>query len=251
MKRLLIGIGIIVCIVVPSIRLFLGWPYRHPTGSMETTILAGDFLLGEKLTYRLRPPKQGELVIFSDPTHIYSSSFLINAIEQLFAHKWLKRIIGVPGDHIKGVIEDGKPVVYRNQKKLDESSYVNQYPLILIREKPMHELGRKGHHQDLVYRSFDPQSSWDTQPFYAINPELIVRNPETGEPREILEPHTPRPNGSDIYDVTLEDNEYWVMGDNRVVSGDSRDWGPLSGSLIQGRVMYTLWSAKPSRKKGV
>ena len=47
----------------------------------------------------------------------------------------LSGVIGVPGDHIKGVIEDGKPVVYVNGKKLDEQAYINKYPLILVMEK--------------------------------------------------------------------------------------------------------------------
>ncbi len=41
--------------------------------------------------------------------------------------------------------------------------------------------------------------------------------------------------------ITLKDNEYFVMGDNRNNSSDSRYWGPLSGNLIKGRPLVRLW----------
>ena len=46
----------------------------------------------------------------------------------------------------------------------------------------------------------------------------------------------------DIFDVVLGPNEYWVMGDNRLGSHDSRVWGPLHGSLIHGKIVWCLWS---------
>jgi signal peptidase I len=46
---------------------------------------------------------------------------------------------------------------------------------------------------------------------------------------------------SDMIDVTLEDDEYFVLGDNRFSSSDSRIWGPLKADLIVGRAYARLY----------
>ena len=41
--------------------------------------------------------------------------------------------------------------------------------------------------------------------------------------------------------VKLDSNEYFVLGDNRLRSSDSRRWGPLNISLITGKVFFHAW----------
>ena len=40
----------------------------------------------------------------------------------------------------------------------------------------------------------------------------------------------------------LGENQYWLMGDNRLNSGDSRMFGPVDGRLIHGRILFRIWS---------
>lgn len=238
--------------------------YQVPTGSMETTMLVGERFFADKLSYWFSKPKQGDIIAFNDPLFPYSENIFKRIFQEYVwgPSNWTKRVIGVPGDHIKGVIEDGKPVVYRNGERLQET-YINQYPLIYvwkIDEAEIVDQLRRGVGYEyvaelVVPKSYDPKKPFNEQPFYNINPHRVVRG-DNGEPR-LLEPGTPiRPGkefgslpedsnywtGSDVFNVHLGPNEYWVMGDNRLGSKDSRYFGPLDGRLIHGKILFRIWS---------
>ena len=219
--------------------------YQVPTGSMETTLLVGERFFADKLSYWFRKPQRGEIIAFNEPRYPYSTNSTVNLWQRYASwniSNWTKRIIGIPGDTVKGVIEEGHPVVYVNGKKLDESSYINKYPLILVWKYLPYEHNRYSQERAYDSRSFDPALPWDKQPFYRIDPHLIILNPQTMEPQTILQPGTPVHSGADIFDITLGENQYWVMGDNRLGSSDSRDWGILDGKLIHGRIVFRIWS---------
>ncbi len=247
--------------IVFLIRTFGFGLYQVPTGSMETTMLVGERFFADKLTPYFSSVKRGEIIAFNDPLFSYSK----NKIGRLFQEyvwgpsNWTKRVIGIPGDRIRGTIEDGKPVIYLNGKKLDEP-YVNKYPLIRVWKidpKDISAYLKKGGSEriwDLICpKSFDPHLSLNKQPFYIIKEDRIVTD---GEGRSVVYPGTPiRPaeekerevgqnywSGSDEFYVELEEGQYWVMGDNRLGSKDSRWFGPLDGRLIHGRILYRIWS---------
>jgi len=219
--------------------------YQVPTGSMETTLLVGERFFADKATYWFRGPRRGEIIAFNEPNKTYSKNtfkYLWETYVSMGTQNWTKRVIGIPGDQVKGIIEDGHPVVYLNGKKLDESGYVNKYPLISLWVRPPYEQGRAQYQRQVDNRSYVPGIPYDKQPFYRINPELIIRDPETGDPLPLIYPATPMPSGDDIFDRILGENQYWVMGDNRLGSGDSRAWGPLDGTLIHGRIVFRVLS---------
>src|SRR5579859_5713391 len=210
--------------------------YRVPTGSMEPTMLVGERFFADKFTPLFSKPKRGDIITFNDPTYHYSKNPLVYSVQRYIwgPSNLTKRIIGIPGDHVQGTIEHGKPAVYVNGKKVEEP-YVNPYPLIPT------SLDRE------VWRTYDPSVSYPEQPFYHMNQRRIEEVRKWYDRRgrvAIRNPHTPFPEGqgSDIFDVTLQDNQYWVMGDNRLGSSDSRDWGVLDGDHIHGKILYRLWS---------
>jgi signal peptidase I len=228
-----------VCIV----RIFLFGFYQVPTGSMETTMLVGERFLADKISYFFRTPERGEIVALIDPTYKFSNNWFAQNIERYVwgPTNWTKRVIGLPGDYVRGVIEDGKPVVYVNNKKLDEP-YLNIYPLIETRNAN----GR------CVPKSFDPNKPYNEQPFYHIDENRVIKNegsPCLVYPNDYVtsssNPLT-RGNrfkdGSDEFSFQLGDDEYWLMGDNRRGSSDSRVFGPVKQKNIFARMMYCILS---------
>ena len=285
-----IGQLILVVCVIFLIKAFVFSIYHVPSGSMETTILIGDRCIANKFRYLFKEPQAGDVIVFNDPTFCYSKNGFLRFMQRNLNNlrlpsigtwpvSWIKRIIGVPGDEIKGVIENGKAVLYRNGQKLDEP-YINQYPLIgLLPISPSLPVGsaRKeaeelieqkrldvalycsfithGAGSCIEWRSFDPSLAYDMQPFYPIDaqwvltdrnnqpilklPALANRELQLSYARQEGKNHW---NGSDEFYIKLAASEYWVMGDNRQVGKDSRYIGPIDARLIQGCLTYRIFS---------
>ena len=119
------------------LKAFVVQVFSIPSGSMENTLLPGDRILVNKLVYRFRPIERGNIVVFSG-----SGSWdpVTPAPSNLFSRLWgdatnlvgiagpgtdyVKRVIGVPGDHV--VCCNAKGQVTVNGVALSEKSYI--YP---------------------------------------------------------------------------------------------------------------------------
>lgn len=253
----------VLLLIVFLIRTFGFGLYQVPTGSMETTMLVGERFFADKLTPLFSSIKRGEIIAFNDPTWSYSKSKFKRLFEEYVwgPYNWTKRVIAIPGDTIRGVIEDGKPVLHVNGEKLDEP-YLNKYPLAKVwkidpREVPLlsSRRGRINGEKLFTTKSFDPEIPFDKQVFYNIDEKKIAHGGELGSP--FLYPGTPVRSStdgrrhqvgnsywtsSDDFYVELGKNQYWVMGDNRLGSTDSRWFGPIDGRLIHSRIMFCIWS---------
>ena len=230
---------IVVVPIVFLIKTFIFGLYQVPTCSMEHTMLVGERFFADKMTPFFRGPKRGEIVAFNNPEYQYSKNPAINIYQRYVDWNivsWTKRVIGIPGDHVQGVIEDGKTVIYLNGEKLDEP-YVNNLPILYMTVD--------GHPHP---RSYDPSKPYDKQPYYRFDPIDVSRVKRVyesyGQPN-ILYPGTPMPKyypGGDEFDIHLGKNQYWLMGDNRLGSHDCRAWGPLEAHMIHGRILFRIWS---------
>lgn len=238
--------------------------YQVPSGSMEVTMLEGERFFAEKLSYWFVKPKRFEIVSFNAPAgdtapHFNYSRNPLKLLWQKYVYgpdNWTKRVIGLPGETVRGVIEEGKPVIYiknsSGEFKLDDSPYVNPYPLILVGR------GHVDRIKQWKLKSFNPDFR-DSEgnvildnpgQFYRINGEdikagfngnLYIRMP--GLPLDTFgDPNRQDHPTSDVFEVTLGADEYWVMGDNRLGSYDSRMWGPLKGDMIHGKIVFRIWS---------
>jgi signal peptidase I len=162
----LAAVAIAVALLIQQ---YLVKPYRIPSESMENTLLIGDRVLVDRISWRFTDPARGDIVVFHSPN---PGPVLI------------KRIIGMPGDTIS--LKDG--AVYINGVKLNEP-YVRT-----IAGKP------------------EPSDPFDN-----------------GLPWSLQQPYKV-PAGS-----------YFLMGDNRTNSGDSREFGPVPRSQFVGRAFARYW----------
>jgi signal peptidase I len=266
---------VVLFLIVFLVRTFGFGLYQVPSGSMETTMLIGERFFADKFSYLFSKPKFGDIIAFNDPLYEYSDNPFIRLFQDYVwgPSNWTKRVIGLPGERIEGKIENGKPVIYSNGIKLNQP-FVNQYPLIafwkedpvMVRQKIEQKITdlvlqgrlagqyRAAYMERLVdqyidWRSYNALYSFHDQPFYRIDANrvlkdedgnLLLKKPETalsGEPDQ-----QNSWNGTDVFDVKLGPNQYWLMGDNRLGSNDSRFIGPISGRLIHGKILFRVWS---------
>ena len=154
---ILVAVGVAVVV-----RTYVVQTFYIPSASMEPTLMVGDRILVDKLSYHLHAVHRGDIVVFAKPPNEQAAPDVKDLV---------KRVIGLPGEHISS--QGGQ--VYINGKPLKE-------------------------------------------------PWLVPGTVTTG-----IEPQTIPPN------------EFFVMGDNRSDSQDSRFFGPISRSLIVGRVVVRIW----------
>jgi signal peptidase I len=130
------------------IKTFVVQPFYIPSGSMENTLLIGDKVLVNKVVYRIRPISRGDIVVFNGagswlppsaatvpPSHnpitrLYDVTLgpLFRSVKELFGTApgqtdYIKRVIGIPGDHVACCNGQGEITV--NGVALHEKSYLN------------------------------------------------------------------------------------------------------------------------------
>lgn len=200
------------------IRTFLVQAFKIPTGSMESTLLVGDFLLVNKLAYGAttpnklpfldvelpnlhlpgyEEPKRGDIVVFEYP--------LDRSLD------FVKRCVGVPGD----TVEMRDKVLYINGVPQDEPFVQHIDPEIRRNENRWTDAGRFGWQFDYLTE--------------------VKRRELAGQSYE--------PTRDTFGPIVVPAGRYFCLGDNRDFSSDSRFWGFVDRELVRGRpmVLYFSW----------
>ena len=185
----------IALILALIIRTFIVQSFHIPSGSMVPTLLVGDFILVDKVTYHFRNPNRGDVVVFHFPLN-----------EDVY---YIKRIVGVPGDRIQVI--DGK--LYVNGKPC-KYEYVGKYSYW---EKGERFSGK-------LYYEFLPRKSGGVKKHYVL---------KTGT------------QGDNTQVFVVPKGKYFMMGDNRNNSYDSRYWGFVDRKKIVGiaRIIFFSWDS--------
>lgn len=215
---------------------FIVQAVKVPTGSMQNTITVGDHLLVNKFVFAPGPSlpllpqreiRRGDIIVFKYPGNPHNQERDQQEDNIPYKVNYVKRVIGLPGDTVElrglQVLINGQPlpehvIVARNVNE--------KAPLEIIEDTP-----RQGNEQWNVYYFEDtveaaragqkvPASS---DFHYAVN----------GKPAKV------------------PDNSYFVMGDDRDNSLDSRAWGFVPRELVIGRAMFVYWSYDETQDFGV
>jgi signal peptidase I len=200
---------------------FIVQAVKVPTGSMQNTITIGDHLLVNKFIFAPGPPlpflpqreiKRGDIIVFKYPGNSNQRlSEQTSDPENIpFKTNYVKRVIGLPGDRVE--IRDDR--VYINDKLL-----------------PEHRITAVDHD--------DNPSTLQAE----NNAPLEVRD---SPPRKADEPYSVYYSINRSFDsdkkFVVPPDSYFVMGDNRNNSSDSRVWGYVKREYVVGRAMFVYWS---------
>lgn len=197
-----------ILLIVLLLRSFLFEPFRIPTGSLEPTLLIGDFILLNKYEYGIRlpvirkeiikvnEPKRGDIMVFRWPPNP--------------SYYFIKRVIGLPGDKISYINKE----LYVNGEKIPQSFLQDS-----MANGEGHEWQVKEYEENLL----------------GVKHKIFI---------------DPAKQSRDFKDIVVPKGMYFMMGDNRDDSADSRYWGFVPERNIVGKAVM-VWMSWNSDKTNV
>ncbi len=204
-----------IIFAVLILRSFLAEPFRIPSNSMMPTLLTGDFILVNKFAYGLRLPVLNRKVVeIGDPQRgdVVVFKFPLNPKVD-----YIKRVVGLPGDDIH----------YRNKM-----IYVNGEP---VAQLPIGAFMGEGSGSEMTGAREAVEKLGVTEHRILTRPE--EPNFAIGCQKLALGP------------VMVPPRQYFVMGDNRDNSNDSRCWGFVPEANLVGKA-FAIWMHWDSERAG-
>lgn len=199
-----------VLLIVFLLRSFLFEPFRIPSESLEPTLLVGDFILVNKFGYGVRLPV------------IHKKIYQLGEPQRgdIIVFRWppnpsvdfIKRVIGLPGDKISYI----NKVIYVNGKKIQQE-----------------------------FKRYAVQDSDENDSSAVI---LDKQEDLLGIKHDIYQKQNKL--SYDYHDIVVPAGMYFVMGDNRDDSADSRFWGFVPDENIVGKASL-IWMSWNSFKHNV
>src|SRR5581483_2508616 len=208
-----------VILIVFLLRSFVVEPFKIPSGSMISTLLVGDFILVNKFSYGIRlpvinkkivdldEPKRGEVMVFRYPENP--------------SLDYIKRVVGIPGDRID----------YRNKRLT-----------INGRLLPV-EMGDDFQYVESGLSYVNAMRFWETlgdrRHAVIINPDappVLLASVRQFPLRDYCE------YNETGFTCTVPPGQYFMMGDNRDSSSDSRYWGFVPEGNIVGKAFLVWWN---------
>lgn len=207
---------------------FIVQAVKVPTGSMQNTIMIGDHLLVNKFIFApgesapflpQREIRRGDIIVFKYPGNPDDPIGDSRPDNRPIFTNFVKRVIGLPGDRIR---IDGANVIINDE---------------VLREHKIVAMDPGGEAPLQVLNPSEPKTD---------EPHNVYYEPRGSSPKDDGQYEiSPMPRGNRFEkqdEVVVPPNSYFVLGDNRHNSQDSRFWGFVPRDLIIGRAMFVYWS---------
>jgi signal peptidase I len=190
-----------ILLIVFLLRSFLYEPFRIPSGSLEPTLQVGDFVLVNKFDYGVRlpvahhkvypyqEPHRGDIFVFRYPPNP--------------SVNFIKRVIGLPGDHIK----------YH-----DKVLTINGQVIPQTFQENATRMDEDGHSQDVLVKQ---------ENLFGVQYHIYENKNQASD---------------NFDDIVVPEGMYFAMGDNRDDSADSRYWGFVPEKNIVGKAVLVWMS---------
>src|SRR5450830_818271 len=213
-----------VIALVFFLRSFLYEPFKIPSSSMVPTLLVGDLILVNKFTYGIRLPIVNKKVV--EVNNPQRGDVMVFKYPMDMTQDYIKRVVGVPGDKItyenKKLTVNGKPISYAAQDDyLDDES--------LVYKKQFKENLSGVEHRILNDDRAPTLNYGDVREF--PNKEACTYS-------------------SEGFTCVVPKGNYFMMGDNRDNSADSRYWGFVPDKNIVGKAVAVWMNLSNPRRIG-